>query len=152
MKNLGHIILDYIFIFLFQWGMFGAVIATSMAPLISMAVLSMHKISGRQQFFLKKIRFSSTMITDVLRIGIPSLITEVAAGIVMIIFNSERNEVLQNIAVEGMKLYFMAVPFIGSSWWYDGNLADSSGDRRNCDSIGIFIYCKVVEGDKFILK
>ena len=29
------------------------------------------------------------------------------------IFNSEKNNLLQEIAVEGMKLYFMAVPFIG---------------------------------------
>lgn len=62
-------------------------IATSMAPLISMAVLSIHKIGGKQRFFLKKVRFSSTMILDVTKLGIPSLITEVAAGIVMIIFN-----------------------------------------------------------------
>ena len=85
--SISNIILDYIFIFPFQWGMFGAVIATSMAPLISMVVLSMHKIKGKQQFFLKKIRFSSKMILDVSKLGIPSLITEVAAGIVMIIFN-----------------------------------------------------------------
>ena len=197
--SISNIILDYIFIFPFQWGMFGAVIATSMAPLISMVVLSMHKIKGKQQFFLKKIRFSSKMILDVSKLGIPSLITEVAAGIVMIIFNmlilgiegdigvaaygvianlalvfsaiytgiaqgvqplisdgygkneikqikimyryafitlsivsiviyvlcvffaepltsifnSEKNNLLQEIAVEGMKLYFMAVPFIG---------------------------------------
>ena len=82
-----NIILDYIFIFLFQWGMFGAVIATSMSPLISMGILRLHKTQGKQQFFLKKTRFSSAMIADVVRIGIPALITEVAAGIVMIIFN-----------------------------------------------------------------
>lgn len=197
--SISNIILDYIFIFPFQWGMFGAVIATSMAPLISMAVLSVHKLQGKQQFSLKKIRFSSKIVIDVTKLGIPSLITEVAAGIVMIIFNmlilgiegnigvaaygvianlalvfsavytgiaqgiqpliskgygennvtqiktiyryafitvclvsvviygfcffyaepvtaifnSEHNEILQNVAVEGMKLYFTAVPFIG---------------------------------------
>lgn len=29
------------------------------------------------------------------------------------IFNSERNEILQNFAVTGLKLYFLACPFIG---------------------------------------
>lgn len=82
-----NIILDYIFIFLFQWGMFGAVIATSMSPVISMGILRLHKTQRKQQFFLKKTRLSSEMIADVVRIGIPALITEVAAGIVMIIFN-----------------------------------------------------------------
>jgi len=82
-----NIILDYIFIFPLGWGMFGAVIATSIAPLISMFVLMVHKISGRQEFFLKKTKISTTMITDVVKIGVPSFITEMAAGIVMIIFN-----------------------------------------------------------------
>ena len=85
--SFSNIILDYVFIFPFGWGMFGAVIATSMAPLISMMVLSLHKKQGKQQFFLKKISFSPTIIGEVIKIGIPSLITEVAAGIVMIMFN-----------------------------------------------------------------
>lgn len=85
--SISNIILDYIFIFPLQWGMYGAVIATSMAPVISMVVLMGHKISGNQEFFLKKTRFSSKMVLDVSKLGIPSLITEVAAGIVMIIFN-----------------------------------------------------------------
>ena len=197
--SISNIILDYVFIFLLEWEMFGAVAATSMAPLISMVVLSIHKIKGKQQFFLKKIRFSSKIALEISSLGIPSLITEVAAGIVMIIFNmlilriegnvgvaaygvianlalvfnavytgiaqgvqplvskgygennviriktiyqyalitvglisgiiygfcffyadpitavfnSEQNAVLQKIAVEGMKLYFTSVPFIG---------------------------------------
>ena len=197
--SISNIILDYIFIFPLRWGMFGAVIATSMAPLISMTILMIHKISGRQEFFLKKVRISPRIIADVIKIGLPSFITEVAAGIVMIIFNvlilgiegnigvaaygvianlalvfssvytgiaqgiqplismgygknnmkqvkiiyryavillsivsaviylvcfifanpivlifnSEQNEILQQIAVSGMKLYFLAVPFLG---------------------------------------
>ena len=197
--SFANIILDYIFIFPLKGGIFGAVMATSVAPLISMGILRWHKKQGKQQFFLKKNRFSSTMIEDVVKIGIPSLITEMASGIVMIIFNmlilklegnigvaaygiianlalvysavytgiaqgiqplisegygrndvkqvkviyqyalitvsiaslviytlsytfavpitavfnSEQNELLQKIAVAGMKLYFIAVPFIG---------------------------------------
>lgn len=197
--SFANIILDYIFIFPLKGGIFGAVMATSVAPLISMGILRWHKKQGKRQFFLKKNRFSSTMIEDVVKIGIPSLITEMASGIVMIIFNmlilklegnigvaaygiianlalvysavytgiaqgiqplisegygrndvkqvkviyqyalitvsivslviytlsytfadpitavfnSEQNELLQKIAVAGMKLYFIAVPFIG---------------------------------------
>lgn len=88
-----------------MFGMGGAVMATGMAPLISMGILRWHKKQGKQQFVLKKTRFSSTMIEDVVKIGTPSLITAV--------FNSEQNKLLQKIAVAGMKLYFIAVPFIG---------------------------------------
>ena len=41
------------------------------------------------------------------------LICFIYADSITFIFNSEHNEILQKIAVEGMKLYFVAVPFIG---------------------------------------
>ena len=148
--SFANIILDYIFIFPLKGGMFGAVMATSVAPLISMGILKWHKKQGKQQFFLKKNRFSSTMIEDVVKIGIAQgiqpLISEgygkndvkqvkvmyyyalITVSIVSLViytlsytfavpitavFNSEQNELLQKIAVAGMKLYFIAVPFIG---------------------------------------
>ena len=85
--SIFNIILDYIFIFPLGWGMFGAAFATSLAPFVSMSVLMFHKIKGKKEFFLKKIKISPTIIMESIRIGIPALITEVAAGIVMIIFN-----------------------------------------------------------------
>lgn len=40
--SFSNIILDYVFIFIFNMGMFGAAIATAIAPIISLAVLSSH--------------------------------------------------------------------------------------------------------------
>ena len=97
--SVSNIILDYIFIFQLDWGMFGAVFATSLAPVISMCVLALHKVLGKQHFFLKKIRFSSTITGEIISLGIPSLITEVAAGIVMIVFNMLILNIEGNIGV-----------------------------------------------------
>ena len=40
--SLSNIALDYLFIFPFGWGLFGAALATAIAPMISLALLSLH--------------------------------------------------------------------------------------------------------------
>ena len=82
--NIG---LDYLFIFPLDMGIFGAVLATGMAPVISMLVLSMHWLKGKNRFHLQKTGMSAEMIFSILPLGFPSLITELASGIVMIAFN-----------------------------------------------------------------
>ncbi len=85
--SLSNIILDYIFIFPLQLGILGAVLATGFAPLISMGILAKHRILGRNHFHLVKSEISPKMTASILSLGIPSLIAEVASGIVMIVFN-----------------------------------------------------------------
>ncbi|CUX31509.1 MATE family efflux transporter [Clostridium sp. C105KSO13] len=197
--SLSNIVLDYVFIFPFGMGIFGAVFATGLAPVISMLILSPHFIKKRNQFHFTKCRLRRNLAVSVFSSGMPSLVTEVSSGIVMIvfnfiilrlqgnvgvaaygiianlslviisiytgiaqgiqpivsanygrrnpsnvrailryamitmlivsvaiytgiflgaehvagIFNSEQNAVLQNIAVEGLRLYFIACPFAG---------------------------------------
>ncbi len=90
--SFSNILLDYVFIFPMDLGIFGAVLATGFAPVISMMVLSVHR--SREDHF----RFvgrgevggahgSASIIGRVMTLGVPSLITEVASGVVMIVFN-----------------------------------------------------------------
>ncbi|MDE6905711.1 MAG: MATE family efflux transporter [Lachnospiraceae bacterium] len=86
--SLSNIILDYILIFPLQLGILGAVLATGCSPVISMCILLKHKFSGKNHFGLEKSQFSPGFMAGILSLGIPSLITEVASGIAMIVFNS----------------------------------------------------------------
>ena len=97
--SFSNIVLDYVFLFLLHLGIFGAVLATGFAPLLSMAVLSVHWISGKNSAALTpnklftgqgsgKTSFSWLSLTaQILSLGIPFLVSEVAAGVVMIVFN-----------------------------------------------------------------
>lgn len=85
--SLSNIILDYIFIFPLQMGILGAVLATGFAPIISMCILSKHWFTKQNNFHLIKSRLSLELTIKTILLGIPSLITEVASGIVMIVFN-----------------------------------------------------------------
>lgn len=85
--SLSNIVLDYIFIFPFRLGIFGAVLATGVSPVIGMATLSRH---WKQEtcglgFGFRKPGLLFTLQT--LALGLPSLISEMASGIVMIVFN-----------------------------------------------------------------
>ncbi len=87
--SLSNVVLDWVFIFPCGMGIFGAVFATGLAPIISMAILSPH-------FFRRKNNSSIPWPADprartlgrILSSGAPSLVTEVSSGIVIIVFNT----------------------------------------------------------------
>ncbi len=85
--SLSNILLDYIFIFPMNMDIFGAVFATGLAPIISIAILSPHLIKKDERFRLVKTKPSFAITKFILALGFPSLITEVASGLVIIVFN-----------------------------------------------------------------
>lgn len=197
--SLSNVVLDYLFIFPFRMGIFGAILATGLAPVISIAVLSPYFIKRKNKFHFIKSAPDIKKALEITASGIPPFVTELSSGIVMflfnfiilrlegntgvaafgvitvislvvvaiytglsqgiqpiisanygtgnragvktilryamvtvlllsgviymviffgasqiaLIFNSERNETLQTLAVTGLKLYFLACPFIG---------------------------------------
>lgn len=86
--SLSNIILDYIFIFPCGMGMFGAALATGLAPLLSMTVLSLHFIRRKNGFHLMKAKPHALEIKQIFLAGIPTFITELSSGIVILLFNA----------------------------------------------------------------
>lgn len=85
--SLSNIVLDYVFIFPFGMGIFGAVLATGMAPFISMVILSSHWLKKKNGFRLKRGGISPELMKSIVSLGFPSLITELSSGVVIIVFN-----------------------------------------------------------------
>ena len=85
--SLSNVVLDYVFMFPFGMGIFGAVLATGLAPVISIFVQSPFLFMKKNQFHLQKCRISAGLSRGIVSSGLPSLITEVSSGIVIIIFN-----------------------------------------------------------------
>lgn len=86
--SLSNIVLDWVFIFPCQMGIFGAAFATGLAPIFSMLILSSHFLRKRNQFRLTKCQPEAKLLGGILSRGVPSLVTEVSSGIVMIVFNA----------------------------------------------------------------
>lgn len=97
--SFANIILDYIFIFPMGLGIFGAVLATGFAPVISMMILSIHWLKKRSHFRFKWIKPQPKMMGSMLALGVPSLISEVASGIVIIVSNMIILKLLGNVGV-----------------------------------------------------
>lgn len=85
--SFSNIILDYILIFPLHMGILGAVLATGIAPIISMTIMSRHLLGKNRGFHAIWEKPQMSMIQSSISLGFPSLVTEISSGIVMIIFN-----------------------------------------------------------------
>lgn len=97
--NLVNIVLDYVFIFTFGLGMLGAALATGVAPVISLTILFRHWRSDRSSFWLVRMKPDAAYTGSTMSLGLPSLLTEISAGIVMIMFNMIILDLLGNVGV-----------------------------------------------------
>ncbi len=86
--SLSNVVLDWVFIFPCGMGIFGAVFATGLAPIISMLILSPHILCRKNGFHFTKCRLQGRLLAGILTSGVPSLVTEVSSGVVMIVFNA----------------------------------------------------------------
>ena len=85
--SMSNIVLDYVFIFLFHMGIFGAILATGLAPVISLAVLVSYFIHRKNGFPFMKFSLDMKGVLRILSIGVSSLVTELTSGIVLLLFN-----------------------------------------------------------------
>lgn len=85
--SLSNIVLDYLFMFPMGMGMFGAAFATSLAPVISLGVLSVHFVQGKGGLRWLKGGIRRKTVGDILGLGLAAFVTEVSTAIVLITFN-----------------------------------------------------------------
>lgn len=85
--NMSNIVLDILFVFGFKWGMFGAAFATGLSPVISMCVLSLHFIKKKNHFKYQRTHLKIKDVKGIVLLGGASFVTEVSAGIVILMFN-----------------------------------------------------------------
>lgn len=92
-------IFDYIFIFPLNLGILGAVLATVCAPIVGISILSFHfwRKKNNYKYVLNSYRIHH--IPAIISRGVPTLITEMATGIVMIVFNTLILGLIGNVGV-----------------------------------------------------
>lgn len=86
--SFSNIILDYVFIFPCRMGMFGAALATGIAPVVGLLCLSVHFIKKRNTVCFVRQRMKGRVLADITGLGVSSLVAEFSSGIVMIVFNA----------------------------------------------------------------
>lgn len=86
--SFANILLDYIFIFPMKMGIFGAIFATVLSPIISILIMLPHWGKKKSTFHFVKTRIRKYVIAQYLSLGFPSFIAQISSGIVMITFNT----------------------------------------------------------------
>lgn len=86
--SLLNVLLDYIFIFPLEMGMFGAALATSLSPVISLGVLMIHyfKPLNKLSFVFQKLE--KRLVRDVMFLGSSAFVNEISGSVVMFTFNT----------------------------------------------------------------
>ena len=85
--SFSNIVLDYIFMYPLHMGIFGAVLATGCAPIVGIWASHGHWKKKDCGFHFRKTRPEGKIFRGILALGVPSLITELASGVVMFVFN-----------------------------------------------------------------
>ena len=97
-----NVILDYVFVFPMDMGMFGAAAATVIGSLTTLLVLSTHFIKKQNRVKIDKETISLILLAPIFKCGFSSLIMEVASGFVIFIFNIQ---ILKYIGNNGIVVY-----------------------------------------------
>ncbi|MEQ2442730.1 MATE family efflux transporter [Pseudoflavonifractor sp. CLA-AP-H29] len=86
--SLSNIVLDYLFLYPLNMGIFGAALATGTAPIIGIAIsLFGHILPGRSRFKAAPTGLSLRKMAAVAGLGIAAFINEFSSGITLVVFN-----------------------------------------------------------------
>ncbi len=85
--SFSNIVLDYVFIFPMGLGMFGAALATGIAPVVGLMISSVHFLRHKNTFGFTRVKPNVSGFVQTLSLGTSSFVTEVSSGIAIAIFN-----------------------------------------------------------------
>lgn len=97
--SIFNIVFDYIFIFPFNMGMFGAALATGISPIVGLMIYIPLFKNKRNNFKYIKSKIDFSVMKNIIKLGIPSFIQGSASGIVMIVFNKQLLSIGGNLGV-----------------------------------------------------
>lgn len=82
-----HLILNVVFIYWLKWGVFGAGLSTGLSQLFQAILYLSHFLSKRSTLKFTRFRFQGRELWRTIKLGLPSGITEMSAGVVIFLVN-----------------------------------------------------------------
>lgn len=87
MTSIVNIVLNYLFIFVFQWGVKGAAYATVIGAFVGTLVLLTHFLTKQKQLGFVHTKLNVSILKNIFSIGFPSFLVEGSAAVMMVAFN-----------------------------------------------------------------
>jgi len=115
-----NIVLDYIFIFIFEWGMAGAALATGLSQVAYFLILISHFYSPMNTLRIQKKKFHLKTAARIFKIGFPSFLNDTSMGIAIFAFNLVLFKIKGDIAVSAYSIilninFLIYLIFVGIS-------------------------------------
>lgn len=85
--GLMNVILDYVFVILIPWGVFGAAFATGLSQMTSTTVFVIYFLKHKERLRLGKFKWNLRDYRRILPLGLSDGLTELSNGIVIFLFN-----------------------------------------------------------------
>ncbi|MGX6592515.1 MATE family efflux transporter [Cetobacterium ceti] len=82
-----NVILDYVFIFIFKWGIKGAAIATGLGQICTVLIILLHFILKKGYLSFGKSKLHKENILNFIKLGFPSFFTEITFSIIVFCMN-----------------------------------------------------------------
>lgn len=98
-SSFSNVIMDYLLMYPCNLGLFGAALATGIAPIASMSIMSIHFIKRKHTFHFIKERPDPTQWKTVFSLGLFAFVTELASGIAILLYNYLVLDLAGNIGV-----------------------------------------------------
>lgn len=97
--GLINIVLDYIFVFPMNMGMFGAALATGLSYTLSALILCTHFLSKSNTLKIDFNCFKFDYFRRIIKNGIPSLFVEISSGVVIFLFNLQLLRLIGEVGI-----------------------------------------------------
>lgn len=99
---LTNIALDYVFIFIFKWGIIGAAIATGLGEVVSAAIAISYFLRKKGTLRFRKTKLSFNDLKTISKVGFPSFLTECTISVITMSFNLA---LLKHLGANGVASY-----------------------------------------------
>lgn len=84
---LTNVVLDALFVLVFNWGIAGAAVATGISQVLTFSVYLRHFLSKRSGFSFTKVKWNFGEAASLAKLGIADFVTELSVGVCIFIFN-----------------------------------------------------------------
>ena len=87
LSAITNVVLDYIFIFKFHWGLWGAAVATGFAQTLPTIGYLIYFLSSKSYLKFRRFRLKTFMLKEIFSYGFPASLSELSTGFCILVFN-----------------------------------------------------------------
>lgn len=112
MSALTNVVLDYIFIFEFHWGLWGAAVATGFAQTIPTIGYLIYFLSPKSYLKFRKFRVKAFMFREIFSYGFPASLSELSTGFCILVFNLAIGKLYGEVGLAAFSVIAYVMTFV----------------------------------------